>query len=81
MRAQEDLRGLDKTAARRIINKVSGHLVKDPFNLSAALKGNLHGLYRYRVGDYRVIFAADQSARTLQVLWVGHRRSIYSSRK
>jgi mRNA interferase RelE/StbE len=34
--------------------------------------------WRIRVGDYRVIYQIDDSARTILVLHVGHRRDIYS---
>ena len=34
--------------------------------------------WRIRVGDYRVIYQIDDSARTVLVLHVGHRRDIYS---
>jgi mRNA interferase RelE/StbE len=34
--------------------------------------------WRIRVGDYRVIYQVDDSARTILVLHVGHRRDIYS---
>ena len=77
IRAQEDLRCLDKAAARRIINKVAGHLPKDPLNLATAMKGNLTGLYRYRVGDYRVIFALDLEHQAVKVLRIGHRKNVY----
>ncbi len=34
--------------------------------------------WRIRVGDYRVIYQIDDSARTVLVLHVGHRRDIYN---
>jgi mRNA interferase RelE/StbE len=34
--------------------------------------------WRIRVGDYRVIYAIDDPARTVLVLHVGHRRDIYN---
>jgi mRNA interferase RelE/StbE len=34
--------------------------------------------WRIRVGDYRVIYEIDDSARTVLVLHVGHRRNIYN---
>jgi mRNA interferase RelE/StbE len=40
------------------------------------LKG--HRLYlRVRTGDYRVIYAVDDEARTVRVAVVGHRREVY----
>ena len=34
--------------------------------------------WRIRVGDYRVIYSIDDSARTILVLHVGHRGDIYN---
>ena len=34
--------------------------------------------WRIRVGDYRIIYEIDDSARTVLVLHVGHRRDIYN---
>ncbi|MFW0170177.1 type II toxin-antitoxin system RelE family toxin [Rothia sp. P4278] len=42
-----------------------------------ALTGNYSGLWRYRVGSYRVILDIDQGALVLLALEVGHRSSIY----
>jgi mRNA interferase RelE/StbE len=33
--------------------------------------------FKYRVGDYRIIYTMDQSAEELTVLKVGHRREVY----
>jgi mRNA interferase RelE/StbE len=36
-------------------------------------------LYRIRVGDYRIIFEPDHTARQLTIHYVGHRRDVYRS--
>jgi len=33
--------------------------------------------WRIRVGDYRVIYAIDDSQKTVTILHIGHRRDIY----
>ena len=43
------------------------------------LKGNLAGLYRYRVGDYRVIVKIEHGILTILILDVGPRGSIYKN--
>ncbi|MCI0422637.1 MAG: type II toxin-antitoxin system RelE/ParE family toxin [Acidobacteria bacterium] len=35
------------------------------------------GLYRVRVGSYRVVYAIDDSATEVHVVKVGHRRDVY----
>ena len=44
---------------------------------SVALKGKRRGYLRVRVGDYRVVYAVDDRARTVSIVNVGPRESIY----
>ncbi|NMW74694.1 type II toxin-antitoxin system RelE family toxin, partial [Mobiluncus mulieris] len=39
--------------------------------------GNLAGLWRYRVGDYRIVCRLDDAELTVLVLRIGHRSSVY----
>ena len=41
------------------------------------LTGKLVGRFRYRVGDWRVIYRIDERARQVHVLVVAHRSEIY----
>ena len=41
------------------------------------LGGPLSGLYKLRVGDYRVVYSVDRDKKLLTVRLVGHRREIY----
>jgi len=47
----------------------------DPFRYAVKLVDSKIGQYRFRVGDYRIVF--DISEDTLLVLAVGHRKNIY----
>ena len=42
-----------------------------------ALKGNLQGLWRYRVADYRIIALIRDEEILIEVMEVGHRKEIY----
>ena len=75
--AIEDLKKLDKSVSRRIINKVKNYLIKNPKKLGKSLKGQFKGLLRYRVGDYRIIFVLDYETKKLIILAVNHRKNIY----
>lgn len=72
-----DLRRLDKARARDIVGKVDDHLSEDPLALGKPLKGIFRGLFRYRCGDYRVIYSIDRQEERLVVLTVGHRKDVY----
>jgi mRNA interferase RelE/StbE len=50
---------------------------ENPKVLAETLTGELRGLYRYRVGDYRVICDIQQIVRVVEVLDVGHRSKVY----
>ena len=41
------------------------------------LVGNLEGLWRYRVGDYRIICKIMAQQLVIFVVEIGHRREIY----
>lgn len=42
-----------------------------------SLKGKLAGHFRYRVGDYRVIYRIDEAGQTVLVLKIAHRSEAY----
>lgn len=77
--AKKQLRKLDKLTARRIVDFMDERvaLSEDPRGMGKALKGPLGDLWRYRVGDFRVICDIQDAVLTILVLQVGNRREIY----
>ena len=73
--AVKELENLDKNALKRIINKIDEMLLNPIICDFKKLKGH-EGLFRLRVGEYRVIFEHDN--KNLTILKVGHRQNIYS---
>ncbi len=51
----------------------------DPRITDKALKGDFGGLWRFRVGDYRVICDIQDNMLQVLVVTVGNRKDIYSS--
>jgi mRNA-degrading endonuclease RelE of RelBE toxin-antitoxin system len=41
------------------------------------LRGDLHGSYRIRTGDYRVVFTVSADGQTVVIWKIGYRGSIY----
>lgn len=75
--AERDLKRLPQQTARRIISHLRS-LEVDPRPLGVKrLKGGLKGMYRLRIGDYRVIYAVDDVVRIVEVAAIGHRSRIY----
>ena len=73
-RAEKDIKKLDPSVKNRI-GKALLKLQANPFLHSDKLSDPAIGTYRFRVGDYRVIF--DIEGNDIVVLRVGHRREIY----
>jgi mRNA interferase RelE/StbE len=79
-RARKQLAQLDRVAASRILaflrTKVAA--AEDPRRSGEALKGSRFGeLWRYRVGDDRVIARIDDGALIVLVVQIGRRREVY----
>lgn len=77
--ARNQLRSLDKQMARRILNymgeRVAG--MEDPRRRGTALTGPLGALWRYRVGDCRVICDIRDDALSVLVVRVGRHDKVY----
>ncbi len=79
-KARKDLKSIDLKVAQRIIDKVFHYSKqKDPLEFAKKLKGAILGNYRFRVGNYRVVFDVDKKGniKVLLVLAVKHRREVY----
>ena len=72
--AIKDLKKLDFPVRKSIVEKIESHLIQAPLNLGKPLKGNFKGLYRYRIGDYRVIYMIDIIEEIIFVTNVNHRK-------
>ena len=77
--AKGQLRKLDKQMARRIVDFMDERIavLEDPRSTGKALVGPLGGLWRYRIGDCRVICYIQDGALRVLVVQVGNRREIY----
>ena len=77
--AKTQLRKLDKQAAKRILDFMDERIVgrDDPRSTGKALTGQLGGLWRYRVGDFRVICDIQDGAVRILVVQLGNRREVY----
>ncbi|GMU52617.1 MAG: hypothetical protein AMXMBFR33_17630 [Candidatus Xenobia bacterium] len=72
-----DVLGLPRSLSRKV-TRVLSELERNPFEVSNVkkLKG-FTGLYRYRIDDYRMIYAVSTKARVVDLLAVGPRGDIY----
>lgn len=77
--ANKQLAKLDKVEARRITKFLRERLAAtdNPRNTGKALSGPLGGLWRYRVGDCRLICEIQDGVLCVLVLKIGNRREVY----
>ena len=71
---QRDLKKLSKAEAHRVLNQVEEELSENA-DTHPILKGQFAGLRKYRIGDYRVIYAI--LGTDVLVLRIGHRKDVY----
>ena len=70
---------LDKSTQRYIFNWLIKHLdhVENSRYSGKSLTGNKQGLWRYRIGNYRVIVDISDTNCVIIAVEVGHRKFIY----
>lgn len=79
--ADKSLRKLDRQVSARILDELEEvSRLDDPRTRGKALVGNLAGLWRYRVGDYRVVCDIEDEVLVILVVGVAHRSSVYRRR-
>ena len=76
--AQKSLRKLGAAEADRITKRL-GEIaaLEDPYSRGHALTGNLAGLWRFRVDDWRVIARFERQRLVILVVEIGHRSKVY----
>lgn len=74
--ARRDLRALDPPTQRRILTKLEWFALQDdPLVFALPLTETTIGMYRFRIGDWRVTFDVDSDR--LIILRIGNRREVY----
>jgi mRNA interferase RelE/StbE len=80
-RARRELRKLDPKVQRDILHYLRERIAgsADPRQFGKPLRKNLAGLWRYCIGDYRLICRLEEDRLIVLVIQLGHRRNIYES--
>lgn len=79
-RAAKAMRKLDRPVARRVFDGVERlSTLDDPTAACKALSGQLTGLWRLRVGDYRVILDIRRDEVVIVAVDLGHRSAVYDN--
>jgi mRNA interferase RelE/StbE len=77
--AAKELKKLGKAEASRIVRTLEERIASrdDPRELGAALAGELAGLWRWRIGDYRLIARIEDQRITILIVRIAHRSDVY----
>jgi mRNA interferase RelE/StbE len=75
-RAAKELAKLDRQVARRIVSAIDA-LVEQPRSPGARPLVGYPGLWRTRIGDYRVVYAIKDAELVVLVLRIAHRSDVY----
>jgi mRNA interferase RelE/StbE len=73
-KAAKDIHNIEPRVRKRI-GKALLRYKEDPIKYSRKMINSEHVSYRFRIGDYRVIFDIEND--DIVVLRIGHRREIY----
>ena len=71
------LKALDREAGQRVLDKLKWLIQNMDIINPLPLKGKLSGLYKLKIGDWRVIYGVNYVEKVVTVHKVGHRREIY----
>lgn len=74
-----DLKAIDKPTRTRILERLSLRLALSPRTYGVPLRYEFAGLYKLRVGDYRVVYVVE--GLLVDIVVVGHRRDVYPKLK
>ena len=77
--AVKQLKKMDKKIVALILTLVEEKLVacENPRSIGKALRGNLNDIWRYRVGDYRIIAKIEDEIVVIIIVEIGHRKDMY----
>jgi mRNA interferase RelE/StbE len=71
---KKDFRKIVKPDQQKIIKAIRKKLTRDPEGFGAPLRGDLKGLWKLRVGQYRVVYEIKKQEIVVYVVKVGFRR-------
>ena len=72
----KDLAKLEKGEKKRAIDIIEKILARDP-QVGKQLRGSYRGLWKYRFGDYRIIYSIEAEHLCIFLLRIRHRKDVY----
>lgn len=78
--AESDLSRLDPPVAQQVLRKLKWLAENIDAIKPEPLTGQWQGVFKLRVGDYRVLYTYDRTQNKIVVHFVRHRREVYKSK-
>ncbi len=75
--AVDEIADLDGSAKRLIKKAIEEKLMVDPLKFGKPLRRSLSGLFKLRVGNYRIIYQVKENEVIVVIVKIGHRREVY----
>ncbi|OPX34904.1 MAG: addiction module toxin RelE [Desulfobacteraceae bacterium 4484_190.1] len=77
--AKKQIEKIDSSVKKKILNYLKTRIAtdEDPRRFGAPLCRDMAGLWKYRIGNYRIICEIQDQKVTVLVLRLGHRSKIY----
>jgi mRNA interferase RelE/StbE len=77
--ARKELLALDRTAQTEVVLYLRSRIATDldPRRFGGPLRKELAGLWKYRIGNYRVICDIKDEEVTVLIIRIGHRSKVY----
>jgi len=76
--AVASLNRLDKQIAQRVLDRIKWLSLHIEDVNHKALTGHLKGAFKFRVGDYRVVYELKHKAAILTIRYIAHRSDVYN---
>lgn len=76
---EKDLKKLGHIAQKKVLKYIKEKVMTadNPRSLGKPLSGKLSDIWRYRVGDYRLLAKIEDEHFVILVIHVGHRKDVY----
>lgn len=75
---KKDLKKLDKDVIDLFFNTVKKKISKNPY-LGIKLKGRYKDLWKYKIGDFRIIYSIINQEIKIHILRIRHRSNVYDN--
>ncbi|MFH1452618.1 MAG: type II toxin-antitoxin system mRNA interferase toxin, RelE/StbE family [Armatimonadota bacterium] len=73
---KKDLKKLGQKTAKKIIREIRNKLLADP-KIGTPLKGKEGVIWKWRVGDYRVVYTFNNKELFILIIRIAHRKDVY----